>query len=303
MNQIKKLFVLLIVTAGIFSCKDDDDISIPPPRPYDEQYAVDIEAIEEFLSTHYITVTDNPGIYDDMDVVINEIPENGTQTSIKDHPDLTFREVNYHDIVYKVYYLPLRTGIGENPSNVDAVLVTYNGTLLDGTQFEYTQTPTNMLALDNMIKGWSEIFPKFKTGSYTSNPDGTISFNDFGAGMMFLPSGLGYYNSSRASIPAYSPLVFSFKLFEIQRLDHDNDGIPSYLEDINGDGYLTAEDDTDGDGIPDYRDVDDDGDGVLTRTEIKDASGNIIPFEDIPDCSGNTENPDRLRKYRDPSCQ
>lgn len=303
MNQIKKLFILLLAVSGIFSCKKDDDVSIAPPRPYDEQYAVDIADIEEYLNTHYITVTNNPGAPDDMDVFINEIPEGGTQTPIMEHPDLTHRMVSLHDIEYKIYYLPLRTGTGENPTNVDAVLTSYNGTLLSGTQFEYVQTPSSMLPLDNMIRGWREIFPQFKIGTYTSNPDGTISFNDFGAGVMFLPSGLGYYNTTRASVPAYSSMVFSFKLYEIQRLDHDNDGIPSYLEDINGDGYLTDEDDTDGDGIPDYRDVDDDGDGILTRTEIRDAEGNIIPFENIPDCSGDTENPDRLRKHRDPSCQ
>jgi hypothetical protein len=33
---------------------------------------------------------------------------------------------------------------------------------------------------------------------------------------------------------SYSPLVFSFKLFELQRLDQDGDGIPSYLEDLDG---------------------------------------------------------------------
>jgi hypothetical protein len=27
---------------------------------------------------------------------------------------------------------------------------------------------------------------------------------------------------------------FSFKLFELQRLDQDGDGIPSYLEDLDG---------------------------------------------------------------------
>jgi hypothetical protein len=51
---------------------------------------------------------------------------------------------------------------------------------------------------------------------------------------MFIPSGLGYYAAGSASIPSYSPLVFSFKLFELQRLDQDGDGIPSYLEDLNG---------------------------------------------------------------------
>jgi hypothetical protein len=48
---------------------------------------------------------------------------------------------------------------------------------------------------------------------------------------LFLPD---YYAAGSASIPSYSPLVFSFKLFELQRLDQDGDGIPSYLEDLNG---------------------------------------------------------------------
>jgi hypothetical protein len=52
-----------------------------------------------------------------------------------------------------------------------------------------------------------ETFPQFKTGSYTTRADGTISYNDFGAGIMFIPSGLGYYAAGSASIPSYSPLV------------------------------------------------------------------------------------------------
>jgi hypothetical protein len=92
---------------------------------------------------------------------------------------------------------------------------------------------------------------------------------------MFIPSGLGYAAGS-ASIPSYSPLVFSFKLFELQRLDQDGDGIPSYLEDLDGDGYsrvlatgVLNPDDTDGDGIPNFLDVDDDGDGYGTKTKLK----------------------------------
>jgi hypothetical protein len=164
--------------------------------------------------------------------------------------------------------------------------------------------------------GWSEIFPQFRKGTYTGNADGTVSYSDFGAGVMFIPSGLAYYASGSASIPAYSPLVFSFKLYEIQRLDHDADGIPSYLEDINRDGYVydfrnttsypvtptTNADDTDADGIPDYLDVDDDGDNYTTKLEIKDANGVMIPFAAIPDCSGNTTNTTRVKKYLDKNC-
>jgi hypothetical protein len=49
---------------------------------------------------------------------------------------------------------------------------------------------------------------------------------------LFLP--LGYYTAR------YVPSTFfSFKLFELQRLDQDGDGIPSYLEDL--DGMVTSE--------------------------------------------------------------
>lgn len=52
--------------------------------------------------------------------------------------------------------------------------------------------------------------------------------------------------------------------------DHDQDGVPSAVEmqvsaPQEADGYP----DTDGDGIPDYLDVDDDNDNVLTQTEIE----------------------------------
>ena len=48
--------------------------------------------------------------------------------------------------------------------------------------------------------------------------------------------------------------------------EDDNDGIPADFEDINGNGDL-EDDDTDGDGIPNYLDDDDDGDNVRTITE------------------------------------
>ncbi|MDR6302213.1 hypothetical protein [Mesonia maritima] len=47
----------------------------------------------------------------------------------------------------------------------------------------------------------------------------------------------------------------------------DNDGIPAEEEDLNGDGNL-FNDDTDGDGIPNFLDIDDDNDNVLTLNEL-----------------------------------
>ena len=288
MNKFKFYFILSITTISLFSCsKNDNDAEITPPRDYAVQYKTDLTDIEEYLNNNYIE-----DVSPDVDTKITKIPAGGTQPSIMSYlnntgfPKLLSRPVELHDITYKVYYLVLREGVGQSPSNVDAVLAAYSGnylarqtvsevTTLNATPFEEVKYPQQMLSLFSVITGWSEIFPKFKTGTYTSNADGTVTHKDFGAGVMFIPSGLGYYSSGSASIPAYAPLVFSFKLFEIQRLDQDGDGIPSYLEDVDGDGYMRVlatgvdnPDDTDKDGIPDFVDVDDDGDNYTTKLEI-----------------------------------
>ena len=322
MNKFKYYFILLITTVSLFSCsKDNNTAEIVPPRDYAVQYATDLNDIEEYLKNYYIE-----DVSPDVDTKITKIPTGGTQPSIFSYlnsptfPKLLSREVKLHDITYKLYYLVLREGIGASPSNADAVLAAYKGdylsrkteasvTTFSATQFEEVKYPQQMFSLLSTRTGWGETFPEFKTGTYSANTDGTVSYSDFGAGVMFLPSGLGYYNSGSASIPAYAPLVFSFKLYEINRLDSDGDGILNYQEDINGDGYMRVlatgvvnPDDTDGDGIPNFLDVDDDGDGITTKKEITDANGVVYPFAAIPSCDGNTTNPARIKKHLDKNC-
>ena len=336
MNKFKYYFIVLVATLSLFSCSKNDSTVVEPLREYSVQYTTDLATIEEYLKTTYITVTNHAGFTDDQDVTFTKIPSGGTQSSVWSYlnsasfPKLLTRDVNLHGIIYKVYYLVLREGTGEKPTNVDGVLASYRGDYLTqvaattttaasltATQFEESKYPQSFFSLTNTIVGWSEIFPQFKKGTYTTNVDGTVSYAGFGAGVMFLPSGLGYYASGSGSIPSYTPLVFSFKLYEIQRLDQDADGIPSYLEDLNADGYVydfrntisypttptTNIDDTDGDGVPNFYDVDDDGDNYTTKLEIKNTTtGLAYPFVSIPDCSGNTTTTTRVKKHLDKNC-
>lgn len=321
MNNFLKTIVGFTLALLIVSCSKDDD-NTEPLRDYATQYEADLDKIEEFLQTHYITVVNNPGGQDDQSVTFTKIPTGGTQTSIWNSPDLvTNYTVDANDITYKLYYLKLRGHIdraattpptaaelAKTPCNVDRVLASYVGQYLytaketvDGAevdvlklkQFEESVNPQSFLTLSSTIRAWSEVFPRFRAGSYIENTDGTISYDNFGAGIMFLPSGLGYYASGSASIPAYSPLIFSFKLYEIERVDNDGDGIFSFQEDLNGDGYVrvleeedTNVDDTDGDDVPDFLDIDDDGDFFITKEEIKNPlTGIAYPFNDIPVCT------------------
>ncbi len=58
-------------------------------------------------------------------------------------------------------------------------------------------------------------------------------------------------------------------------IDDDNDGVPTELEDLNGNLNL-EDDDTDNDGIPNYKDEDDDGDNVPTASENPDPNGDEL---------------------------
>ena len=327
-------FVLFIVLISIASsCSKSDDPVATPIRDYATQYGTDIEAIKTYLKTHKLPAGLNPNTMQHIDFeVVPELDATSIWGSNATTPNSNVLQlqVEKDDITYTVYYLQLQQGSGttsKSPCNYDGVLSAYEGQLLDGTVFDSNFFPQSFLNLGGTIRGWSEVFPKFKSGSYTSNPDGSVAYSNFGAGIMFLPSGLGYYAGLSADIPSYSPLIFSFKLYEVQRVDNDGDGIYSFQEDINGDGYIrdndtTYEDDTDHDGTPDAFDVDDDADATLTKEEIKyTLLGNTYyyPFngaavddlstpqdetKGIPSCGASPDytSPSRLRKHLDNSC-
>ncbi|SHM50866.1 FKBP-type peptidyl-prolyl cis-trans isomerase [Flavobacterium saccharophilum] len=336
MNKFKYYFVLLLAGISLVSCNksDDDDVVVVPLRDYKEQYKADNDSIEKYLKTNYLIVDKVT-----FDVEIKKIPAGGTQVSIWDQQEypLEHRDVYNRDINYKVYYLTLNKGVGESPCNTDLVYAAYKGNLLDGTVFDQSYGlgvgfDLYVYKTNPVIDGWGEIFPKFKTGTSTTAADGVITYQNYGAGVMFLPSGLAYFGTPQTGIPTYAPLVFSFKLFELQRLDHDfqvvggqrtgaPDGVLDYDEDINHDGYnynledkvrfpnMPKEliDDTDGDGIADFMDFDDDGDGYSTRFEITKPEGAPVtgiskyyPFDPLPD-NPKTVNTDESETYGIPA--
>lgn len=157
-----------------------------------------------------------------------------------------------------------------------------------------------------VLSGYRQITTLVKTAeSIVVNSDGTYTAVNPGRIIAFIPSGLGYFNTSQTKLLAYQPSIFDITLLSNKEIDHDGDGILTKHEDLNGNGD-PFDDDTDGDGRPDFLDVDDDADGTLTRTEISytttDSEGNevtlLYDFDDIPTCAGGT-----VKKHLDASCQ
>lgn len=357
MIKYSKIIASLAIVFMFSSCNPDDGPKAAKLRDYQTQYNTEKADIEEFLRTHKYSVVDNPGAQDDQDVAFTEVPENDP-TSIWNSGELLSRNVTRKDVDYTIYYLKLREGGGADlndlhaqPSNVDGVLAAYEGRYIarakvaiedEGVeigdlihrQFEINPFPSTFLSLETVIYGWKEIFPQFRPGDVISIDGQPNLYSDFGAGIMFIPSGLAYYNNAQGAIPTYAPLIFSFKLYDIIRLDQDGDGIPSYLEDLNQDRYIyvddlgvaSPEDDTDGDGIANFMDIDDDNDGTLTKTELRRPRANpSMPFtyysyngaveddlstpdidetQGVPSCGATPDytTPTRLRRYLDPTC-
>lgn len=276
------------------SCKKDDDLPAPPPPRDRGLEAARAQAeIEEFLQTHFYNYEEFEADPDNTKIRFDTIAgENADKTPLieqvlsKEVMDIVDRTVKY-----TLYYLEVREGAGDKPNFSDYTTNTYEGRTMDLELFDSALRPYRMSLVDGrnsqgIIRGLQQAIIQFRGASNaTSNPDGTVTFEDYGIGAVFIPTGLAYYQyPSSSAIQPYEHLIFTFELFATEIADHDGDGIPSFMEDLEGTGYLW-DTDTDGDGIPNYLDDDDDGDRRLTKDEITGV------YEDgtleFPDRNGN----------------
>ncbi|AXP79150.1 FKBP-type 22 kDa peptidyl-prolyl cis-trans isomerase [Mariniflexile rhizosphaerae] len=315
MNLRKVSLYLLCLTIGVLSCKKDDD---PDPvvieiRDRAEQQLKDKDSLDKYLDTHYYNASEfesntNPSI---SDIIIIKRLEGETipdgYTKLKDAVGMPKTTI-FAETDYEYYVLKLNQGGGDSPKFSDKIRFNYEGFTLDDVVFDYSVNPIdsdligNGITTSGLIPGWRKVIPEFNTAeSFIENGDGTVNYTNKGLGVMFLPSGLAYFSNASGGIPAYSPLIFKFELLQMAENDHDGDGVPSYLEDLNGDGEFTVnfedltdatDDDTDGDGTPDYIDVDDDGDGISTINEDINKDG---------DPTNDDSNDNGIPNYLDPN--
>ena len=273
----KKLFFLVPVLLLFLQCKKEDTTEPYTIRDYSEQVIVDQDLLETYLKTHTYNYEDFNN-ESDVNIKLDTISDNNSsrvslfeQASIKTI-DVTNAEgqITSHNL----YYIIAREGSNESPSVADSVYVAYNGILTDGSSFDNSKFPI-WIDLANTIEGFREGVSELRTGKFTENSNGTIAYTSFGVGLFFIPSGIGYFENINSGIPEYSPLIFTVKLMTHTDTDHDNDGILSIFEDIDGDNKPFG-DDSDGDNLWNMYDVDDDGDGILTVNEIDKNNDAII---------------------------
>lgn len=230
-------------------------------------------------------------------------------------------------VKYKVYYMVLNEGQGQKSSPVDSIFVKRNSFNLKNQRITSNNHPTTggfysfphtvaelkgtVPSPLRMHTGERQMLKFIKTALNSGiNPDGTISYDETTAGriLVFIPSGIGQFNSGYDKLKAYEPYISDITLVSNFERDHDLDGIPSKYE-VKPEkigAELTIHDyfdlDTNKDAVPNFLDIDDDGDGVPTLIELqyKDANGKIKHYKyDAPELKTCTDTP----RYLDNTCK
>ncbi|NRD21426.1 hypothetical protein HNV08_15330 [Winogradskyella eckloniae] len=282
-----KLSLLLLIVFSIFiSCKDDDEgITTVEVEDRTEQQVKDNDSILLYLTTHYYNsgffTTGTNHKYTDIEITELEVDENGEYLPMPNPSENTMLidavdsyTTTYLEADYVYYVLNINQGGGMAPKFTDEVRVRYEGSSInnDNDVFDVISTPEELALFGDgfttfgTIRAWQLVMPLFNTADSFGFDNGSITYNNFGLGIMFIPSGLGYFSGTSTGY-SYDNLMFKFEMLQYEIKDHDNDGIPSYLEDLDNDTDV-FDDDTDEDDFPNYIDFDDDADGVNTFNEL-----------------------------------
>jgi FKBP-type peptidyl-prolyl cis-trans isomerase FkpA len=249
MNKIKNIFLLLLLAIiGVYSCDDDNNAFTNPFLDVNhEELAIrDNDSIVKFLKNNYYDVS--------LDAI--KILVDGEISLFEDTSKLKAVKVIDNDIEHTLYVYNIEEGqsspVKGNPTVMDSVYVKYTGRVflnseLSAVNFEVNENGI-WFTLNSVIKGWKRGFTSFLSGELKKEANGDvfngpITYLNTGKGFLVIPSGLAYTSSNvnnYTSALVDTNLIFFVELLDIvEDTDHDNDGVPSILEDANGDGDPT----------------------------------------------------------------
>jgi FKBP-type peptidyl-prolyl cis-trans isomerase FklB len=102
-------------------------------------------------------------------------------------------------------YKVIKQGTGPIPTDSDVVTVNYEGTLIDGTEFDssYKRGEPATFPVNGVIAGWTEALKKMKVGS---------------TWMLYIPASLAY--GDQGAPPSIGPnetLIFKVELLDIKK--------------------------------------------------------------------------------------
>jgi len=123
---------------------------------------------------------------EEQDIIINEYLVRNNITAIKTLSGL--------------YYSTISSGNSKKPTSSSQVRVVYSGYLINGNEFDRSDTSGVVFRLNQVIEGWTE---------------GLTYFGEGGKGTLYIPSNLGYGSQAKSNIPSNSILIFDIELLDV----------------------------------------------------------------------------------------
>jgi len=220
----------------------------------------DSDSIVKFLKNNYYDVS--------LDAIKTLV--DGEIALFDDTSKLKTMKVIDNDIEHTLYVYVIEEGqpapVKGNPTVMDSVYVKYSGNAFLNSQLDTSNFDINengiWFTLNAVVKGWKHGFTKLLGGALKKEANGDtfngpITYLNTGKGFLVIPSGLAYPSSNADNYTntlVDTNLIFFVELLDIvEDTDHDNDGVPSILEDANGDGDPTNDfSDNSNPTLPDY---------------------------------------------------
>lgn len=227
----KTILALFAIAVLSISCSKDDNLKVEPPRDRGKEAIAAQNEIEEFLSNHAYNYEDfeNPSEDFDYRVVIDSLVAGSGKIPLIEQVDFKMVEDPYEpQVEYKLYYLKVAQGEGAAVADAEVAYITYeawrlsNNELLERTSSSQPQ-PINLENKSSNV-GLKEALKEFNAADgFIENEDGTVSYEGFGIGAVFSPSGLAFYNNPPLNVPIgyYNQIIYTFQVKGVSKNEEE----------------------------------------------------------------------------------
>ncbi|HLW14684.1 MAG TPA: hypothetical protein VKX30_04215 [Flavobacteriaceae bacterium] len=229
----KVILALFAVSVLVISCKKDDDNKDESLKPRDrgEEAIAAQNQIEEYLTNYAYNYEDFESPVEGFDyrVVIDSILPGSDKIPLIEQVEYKMVEDPYEpEVKYKLYYLKVAQGEGKPVDGAEAAHITYEVWNLETNELleQTNSSEPKAFVIDNKSTnaGLKEALKEFNASDgFIENEDGTISYQDYGIGAVFVPSGLAFFNNPPLSTPIgyYNQLIYTFHVIGVSEKDED----------------------------------------------------------------------------------